>query len=771
MTEAIYRNDSTNDDDGSDQTVFDQLTLLERLEERLMYGALFYAGLGMPVFPVKFVENEKGKKIKKPCIKDWPNEATTDPEQIVYWWTHEFAGAMIGVVTGKRSGWCVLDVDCKNGSRGFESLTTLADELIPVKPSTQIAFGELLPEERLKPAGLARTQSGGLHLWYRLDERHRETRGKNVIRGLPGLELKATGTYVVAAPSDGYEWVRQLPVREKGDLTVEERLAGATTIPEELLYRLLDGSADGSGSGGDGGGGTLTDADGQELKLVSRGGGRDRMSSLTQTLMTTPEGQGNNTVFRQCCDVYPYVVLRELGHAEVDRAVMAGVARWGADEDAIKATMRSAWKKTQERRCRFLDEVMPDLSGDDSVVKDGTGHARSSVDDGSTSTDVDDDIDVNVDTDDVDDPDIEDPLDHDVWGIIPDEIRAKPEKVKAIFERLDAREIDYYARQLFDRVISGSNGWEEASLGDEDLDPVPNVLTMDNGRSLIYSSEFNLVWGKRSAGKSWLTALATLQQVQAGRHVVILDYENGRPRIRNRLRQIGLTSEEIKKYVHVFIAQIGGVPTGGLGFDLGSVGLVVIDSMTGALRAMDLDSLRGDEVETFRQRLVVPFQEAGAAVLALDHVAHNGESHDRPINSVHKLNMAQGSGYLMENVKPFAPGQPGWSWIRLWKDNGGGTDQLVGDNVGRLVVDGSHENVKAWVSTDTSSLSVMKDIAVDKVDQAMVRLDELDVPVETTVKRAAELLRAGGFSVAQNVVSEAQKRRRKIADSDLEDSA
>src|SRR6185312_1504173 len=90
---------------------------------------------------------------------------------------------------------------------------------------------------------------------------------------------------------------------------------------------------------------------------------------------------------------------------------------------------------------------------------------------------------------------------------------------------------------------------------------------------------------------------------------------------------------------------------------------------------MDLDSLRGDDVETFNQRLVAPFREAGAAIIALDHVTQDGDKHDRPINSVHKLNMVQGSGYQIENVKPFAPGQPGWSWIRLWKDNGGRSEE------------------------------------------------------------------------------------------------
>lgn len=335
-------------------TVFDQLTLLERTEERLLYGALFYSQLGMPVFPVRIIIDARGKQRKVPCVKNWPEVATTDPGLVTLWWSQEFSGALIGVVTGQRSGWGVLDVDVKNGAPGFTSLTRLADELVPIQTTAELAFGQLLPEERLRPAGIVRTMNGGLHLWYRLGDQ-RQTRGRNRVRGLPGLEFKATGHYVVAAPSAGYEWVKQLPVQEKGDLTPEQRLAEAPLISEHLLSRLLDGTDDDPGDHG-----TLTDNEGRELKHVRRGQGGELLAEAVRVLMTTPEGDGNNTVFRVSCDLLPYVALGELTRAEVDRAIMAGIRSWRADEDAMLATVGSAWRITSEHRvCRFTDEVLP----------------------------------------------------------------------------------------------------------------------------------------------------------------------------------------------------------------------------------------------------------------------------------------------------------------------------------------------------------------------------------------------------------------------------
>ncbi len=92
-------------------------------------------------------------------------------------------GGGVGIVTGRLSGVLVLDVDGPEGQAE-------------------------LKKHGHPPTPMARTPSGGLHLYFRHPERHVRTG----IRVGPGLDVKAAGGFVVAPPSMGpngrpYEWI------------------------------------------------------------------------------------------------------------------------------------------------------------------------------------------------------------------------------------------------------------------------------------------------------------------------------------------------------------------------------------------------------------------------------------------------------------------------------------------------------------------------------------------------------------------------------------
>ena len=89
----------------------------------------------------------------------------------------------VGIVTGRLSGVLVLDVD------GPEGEAELQRRGHPVTP-------------------MVRTARGGLHLYFKHPDHHVRTG----IRVAPGLDVKASGGYVVAPPSVGangrsYEWI------------------------------------------------------------------------------------------------------------------------------------------------------------------------------------------------------------------------------------------------------------------------------------------------------------------------------------------------------------------------------------------------------------------------------------------------------------------------------------------------------------------------------------------------------------------------------------
>src|SRR5215204_4039210 len=114
-----------------------------------------------------------------------------------------WAWSGVGIVTGPVSGVLVLDVDAPEGE------TELTKYGHPATP-------------------LARTPSGGMHLYFKHPEQHVRTR----IRVAPGLDVKASGGYVVAPPSVGengrpYEWIISPEEAELAD-------------PPEWLMRLLE---------------------------------------------------------------------------------------------------------------------------------------------------------------------------------------------------------------------------------------------------------------------------------------------------------------------------------------------------------------------------------------------------------------------------------------------------------------------------------------------------------------------------------------------------
>lgn len=77
--------------------------------------------LGWRVFPIK-------PETKRPAVRKWPTEATTDLDQIARWWgwVTDFPRFVpsVGILTGPESGIWVLDIDVK-WCNGFEALRDL----------------------------------------------------------------------------------------------------------------------------------------------------------------------------------------------------------------------------------------------------------------------------------------------------------------------------------------------------------------------------------------------------------------------------------------------------------------------------------------------------------------------------------------------------------------------------------------------------------------------------------------------------------------------
>lgn len=168
----------------------------------MLDAALDYAAHGWRVFPCRR---------KVPLTEHGVHDATTDAEQIRAWWT-QWPDANIGIACG--GGLVVLDVDPRHG--GDASLRELEHE-----------HGEIITLT-------ARTGGGGLHLYLRGELPQR-------VGFRRGLDLKASGGYVVAPPSR-HESGRRYAWIAPGDLPqtpepVPAWLARIIDPPRPALHR------------------------------------------------------------------------------------------------------------------------------------------------------------------------------------------------------------------------------------------------------------------------------------------------------------------------------------------------------------------------------------------------------------------------------------------------------------------------------------------------------------------------------------------------------
>lgn len=115
-------------------------------------------------------------------------------------WVQE--GGNVGVLTGSASGIAVIDIDNHNGVDGLGNLKTFLEMYDITLPKTQVI----------------KTPSGGLHYYFKLDEKYNDTQFIQNHAQIEGVDFQTHGRYVVAPPSqiDGkyYEVVRDVELAE-----------------------------------------------------------------------------------------------------------------------------------------------------------------------------------------------------------------------------------------------------------------------------------------------------------------------------------------------------------------------------------------------------------------------------------------------------------------------------------------------------------------------------------------------------------------------------
>lgn len=155
---------------------------------------------------------------KHPLVKwqDWQVKRA-DRQQIEAWWK-QYPDANVGIVTGKISNLAVIDID---------------------DPSGEEELNKLLPETAIIPT--ATTPRGGKHLYFSYPT---DIDLRNAVKFIPGVDLRAEGGVVKAAPSINgkggyYQWIAGLGIHEVATID----------IPTNVLNIILSFKSPNTGRG------------------------------------------------------------------------------------------------------------------------------------------------------------------------------------------------------------------------------------------------------------------------------------------------------------------------------------------------------------------------------------------------------------------------------------------------------------------------------------------------------------------------------------------
>jgi len=180
-------------------------------------AALYYISLGFAVFPVHRKLNGQctcnnpdcRSPGKHPRTQNGVKDATKDPAIVNYWWNSIYRGSGIAIATGRVSGFFIVDVDKKD--LGDLAWHTFKDDNDIDDTETPIAT----------------TINGGHHVFYRMPAEGKVKTDTNVLA--KGIDIRGDGGYIVAYPSDGYDFILEQAV---GELEIEE-------APESILSLVI----------------------------------------------------------------------------------------------------------------------------------------------------------------------------------------------------------------------------------------------------------------------------------------------------------------------------------------------------------------------------------------------------------------------------------------------------------------------------------------------------------------------------------------------------
>lgn len=265
-----------------------------------------------------------------------------------------------------------------------------------------------------------------------------------------------------------------------------------------------------------------------------------------------------------------------------------------------------------------------------------------------------------------------------------------------------------------EREASGAaDSWKPVDLAElfdeEQEEPdVGSFLEGDtsNGGGIFYSGKVNEIHGPSESGKTMVVLAVAAQEIRAGNHVVMVDFEDGGKSIVGRLHWIfNLSREEIIEQFHYFQPETHFTEEAYQSIaSLPDVTLGIVDAVTESMSAADLDGRNENEVATWYNGFPKRLARLGMAVCVIDHSPQDNGT--RQIGSQHKKSAVDGVSYTAEPISPFVKGQRGKLRLKIAKDKPGGVrPQALPQGEGRQFWRGDFE-IDGRAGSDTPRVAL-----------------------------------------------------------------
>jgi hypothetical protein len=252
-------------------------------------------------------------------------------------------------------------------------------------------------------------------------------------------------------------------------------------------------------------------------------------------------------------------------------------------------------------------------------------------------------------------------------------------RLRAIEEAAE-RQLNYWdaidrAKVLQAERAGAADSWAPQPIADlfdtEQQEPEIGTFLAEDMTStggVFYRGKVNEVHGPSESGKTMFVLAVAAQEIEAERHVVMVDYEDDGRAIVNRLRFVfGMERDKIEKFFHYFRPD---VPFTDSGFEhitgIGEVSMCIIDAVTESMAVSQLDGRNENEVATWYNEFPKRLARTGMGVVVIDHTPQDNST--RQIGSQHKKSAVDGVSYTAEPIYPFVKGQLGHLRVRVAKD-------------------------------------------------------------------------------------------------------